>query len=369
MLQKLNKKNAVSLMLFASVVYLTLTPVLGVGTEDLGQIDSPEGFEQNMFIPVMDVWVNQSSASALLSLSAAESWELAHYYYVPDNNLIEWEIIDPTAILVKGFMGKSTSQAIDYVDNSIGLAVDSDPGYEQYTARTTDSKVYCDVSEIMRTTVPKLDLDDTQWGSASLPSQLNYTWAEAPEEYTYSGIHYAAGDGKSTVEYAKDLAVRFGRTYYNVHNASAIGFEYDDPNHLQTVQWGFDEQSSSTLALSTKGQTEDLRPAWTLKRYNFIPKIRTPKIVSSVFSKLGGAANTGLAMIPKGAKSVFKRTIGAAFFPLKMITGGFGTGWTKTVTRWGGILLVVVIIVFALRAGKIFNRIPGLNKINFLVKK
>ena len=314
----------------------------------------PEDYEAEQFIPVLDIWVNVSNSLALnafsLDLDASvptAAWTLRHYWIVPDNPRIEWQVFDPDLRIVPGFLGQAIhdndkkSFDFGFIKGVAAAGVqDSDPGYEGFDFRDIDTVNNFDNAQILAgDTGAVIDLDPSQIDDTTAPTNVNYTFPDLETD----GVLYWADDSKSAEQYGKDMATKDGVTYYNLVNASAVGFAYEETyQDLDSVVWAFDEEASGVNlnAIPDSGNGQQLN-GFTLKRYR-IPLHQMQKTLASFggavkktvknteFKKIGSSV---ISASPVGAKFHFTKKIGSAFTSLKMKVGSLASGLFKSFTN------------------------------------
>ncbi len=375
-LQKLMKRN--KLLAFSGAIFLLLLLMSMEVVSGQTVYKDPEDYESEQFIPVLDIWVNvsasltlqQSQLNSLNSLNLEQQWELRHYWIVPDNDKIEWQVFDPDLRIVKGFLGQAIHDenskkswfSFDFVKSSSAAGVqDSDPGYEGFDFRDIDTvNDFANAEILAGDTGAIIDIDPSQIDDATAPTNVNYTFPDLQTD----GVLYWADDSKSAEQYGKDMAEKDGVTFYNLVNASAVGFAYEDTyEDLDSVVWAFDEESTGiTLnALPDSSSSGQQLNGFTLKRYriplhqmqkkitSFGGKV-TKTIKNSEFKKIGSSV---ISASPVGAKFHFSKKIGDAFTGLKMKVGSLASGIFKSLTNI--IIAVVTGLVLILIIGIIFK--------------
>jgi len=326
----MNKRKVLNFGLFAIVLALmAIAPMNFTRADDdygLGLYNTPDLFEENAFLPAFDIWVNQSASSYMhlqkYGVEAVErGWTLRHLIFLPPGAAAhEWKILDHH--FFETVMSLGTSLTTE----------DNDAGYGAFTDRDVDTTVNYDLDSLGTEDVGTVITCNSDYiDDTSEPTASNITGIADESDNLWAAVKYEAGDGKSLNDYAEEAAENDGATFYNVVNATALGFSFDDYESLAGVQWNFDTPNPTMLSVDDADQNDNPQLNGVLKRIRIW--LHKRKFQRKALSTTGGTFSTqdsafksissasGLAQIPVGAKYFFSKTIGSAYYGQK--TGVF----------------------------------------------
>jgi len=343
---------------------IMLVPMISVFASDDYGLDSfgtPDTFEENAFVPAFDIWINQSVVPSMFKLmpwkysteDVARGWTLRHIIIAPPS--VEW-------------VRRSDFNVAEIINggNFIIQGETNDPGYFGFSNRETEAKANYDLNELGTddagtvVTVNGDYIDDT-----SEPTASNLTMIAEEGDPLWACINYEAGDSKSITDYAREAAEADGGSLYEVKNATALGFAYDQFDALGGVQWNFDTPQAVSMSVDEDGQAVDgqaVYQAGVLKRVRIW--LHKKKFERKTLSTTGGkwtnqysafksiSQATGLAQIPTGSKYYFSKAIGSAYFTKKTNVFASMNGIKKTVLgiifaylTFSTIVLIIVVIL------------------------
>ena len=352
------KTNKFLTGLFILFIGLTMIPTFAgsVYASDYGLdlVSTPDLFEENAYQPALDLWINQSVASACPTHldkygieAVSQGWTMRNIRLYTPNADLELTPALPDSILEVFYFLPSGAQG-DY----------NDAGYLAWTDRDTDERYNYDANTFKTEdtgntyTLGYDYLDDT-----SLPTASNYTFIDRGGDSLWGATTYDAIDGKSVYDYAEELAEADGGELYDVANSTYLGF-MKDPDAMKDVIVYFEEpQVSAMLYIDANG--EPVFEAGALKRYRvFLQQKRFDRKYTSMqggdmtttksrFTSIQNALGD-LEQIPVKTKSYASQPIGSAFEKLKLGTGGIFNGMKKALMGFLGVISLTFLVILAL---------------------
>ena len=340
----MKKQHAILFSL--AIVYLVVSAVPAAAVTDFSTV---ENYEKNMFLPGFDLWVNQSTTVFALALqSAHQSWELVHYMVFPDSiSRQDLQINDPSVRLRFIFGGANMDTVDAAQDNGIALqggSTKSEIGYTSFDSRDTNSVNNMPVADGLSADAGVLiDTRYDSWNASTFSNiSQNYT---VPETRIQHGVQYVADDSKSVVDYSRIISEGDGATYYNVHNASMIGFTFGLHDEFEGLAWAYDQQASGT-ALALKGFALRRARVW-LHNAKYQAQKWTGSVKRTVDNTVFKPLKTyykGLASIPAKATHFFTKTIPKAFQGAVSKVVSFGKGIIGSVMKFLPLILGILVV-------------------------
>ena len=345
-----------------------------VAAEDfgLGLWSTPDLFEENAYVPMIDTWVNQSDSTMPLSVSGEPAWKLRHIAILPPGALkLDWKLLVPRE--------KLTLEIHYLIKGDLVAQGDvNDAGYLQFAERIVKNFYNYDTNELLTHednvgTVYTLGPDDLS--ATSDPTASNFTHVDQSGDPVWAASGYRAEDGKSINDYGRELTEADDETFYGVVNATAVGFAME-PEPLKDVIWFFDAPAGTTMVYSVDedGQISVQSVATTLKRYRVY--LHKKKFEKSYTSTDGGTMTTtksklvsilnamaNLETVPSGAKQYHYNGIGSTFLDKKIGVAASMNGVKKVMMGFiailglTGLILLLGLIFFRKRLMRFLRRI------------
>lgn len=343
-----NRTKLVSLLILLLVGSPMLFSGLLVAGDnlDITTFATPEDFEENMFLPAFDMYINYTASllyrQGWSTQEQAQGWKIVRTVFIPNSAIDNWQVLDKSARIASGH----------YFSAQAGTT-DNDLGYLVFADAVADLVLEFDQFDLADSKATNIDVNKDYLDDTSAPTATNITTFDSDP---VSGIEYIATDGKSIEEYAEDEATKLGGSLNNVVNATALGFSYSDLyDQLVAVNCNFDTETATMLSVDPdnpetpqyNGIIQRVR-IWLHNRkvqrsnYGFTGTKYT--IQDTLFKdiKLAGASLPG---IPTGAKYYFSKTIGSAFWKKPFSVGALGSGLLQSAV---GKLLAFIMSILTL---------------------
>ncbi len=315
---------------------------------DPSSFATQEDFEDNMFSPGFDMYINWTASSPLslkgwTTQEISQNWKITRTVLIPESVSKNWEVLDKQAVISTG------EYRIDKADYN-------DPGYFAFSDAVTNLIFEFDQMDLADGGATNIDVGSYYLSQATVPTSTNITSFDSDP---VSGIEYIATDGKTIDEYAADEALKLGGTLNDIANCTALGFSYEGLyDELVSVNFNFDDESlTSVRSADTPEGDQKLDGIITrVRTWLHNRKVRRSNlgltgtqytIQDSIFKdiRLAGGSLPG---IPTGAKYFFSKLIGAGFFSKTFSVGALGSGILTSAT---GKLIAFISGIFFLLVG------------------
>ena len=334
-----------------------------------------ELFEENAFVPAFDIWINQSVTSTPSHLvkygleAVEQGWTLRHVRFYPASVKGNLEYLVPEKErTIEHFFPMQITVALQGDVNDAGYfgfaqaLVDDVYNWDSNTLKTDDvGTVY---------TVNSDYLDD-----ATEPTASNLTNVDQSGDSVWGATTYDATDGKSIITYATEAATADNAEFYDVANATMLGFSMD-PDPLKDVVTYFDTPTVAAMLSVDENGEEYTLDAGVLKRVRIW--LHKRKLKRQAVSTDGGKMTTSnsimtsisnaqanLQQIPVGTKNYFQKTIGAGFQTKKMGIFAVMNGVKKALVGYIaiigilGLAAIVLLIIYRKQVGQAIKAAGG----------